>query len=86
VAARDEGGRASRHDDEVSSLTAQISFLDEEIAVLRRRLADSPRLSNCTCGGRNRCRMRGAIHPVGCGNQTVTKEAPDHPLQALDAM
>src|SRR6266487_2317288 len=43
VAARDEGGRASRHDDEVSSLTAQISFLDEEIAVLRRRLADSPR-------------------------------------------
>jgi len=43
VAAREEGGRASRHDDEVSSLTAQISFLDEEIAVLRRRLADSPR-------------------------------------------
>jgi proteasome-associated ATPase len=42
VAARDEG-RASRHEDEVSSLTAQISFLDEEIAVLRRRLADSPR-------------------------------------------
>jgi proteasome-associated ATPase len=27
----------------VGSLTAQISFLDEEIAVLRRRLADSPR-------------------------------------------
>ncbi len=43
MAAREEGGRASRHDDEVSSLTAQISFLDEEIAVLRRRLADSPR-------------------------------------------
>ncbi|HEY1704347.1 MAG TPA: proteasome ATPase [Trebonia sp.] len=43
VAARDEGGRASRHEDEVGSLTAQISFLDEEIAVLRRRLADSPR-------------------------------------------
>jgi proteasome-associated ATPase len=43
VAAREEGGRASRHDDEVNSLTAQISFLDEEIAVLRRRLADSPR-------------------------------------------
>ena len=42
MAARDEG-RASRHEDEVSSLTAQISFLDEEIAVLRRRLADSPR-------------------------------------------
>jgi proteasome-associated ATPase len=40
---RDDSGRASRHDDEVRSLTAQISFLDEEIAVLRRRLADSPR-------------------------------------------
>ncbi len=39
---RDESGR-SRHEDEVRSLTAQISFLDEEIAVLRRRLADSPR-------------------------------------------
>ncbi|HUN31904.1 MAG TPA: proteasome ATPase [Trebonia sp.] len=43
MAAKDEGGRASRHEDEVGSLTAQISFLDEEIAVLRRRLADSPR-------------------------------------------
>jgi proteasome-associated ATPase len=43
VATRDESGRASRHDDELKSLTAQISFLDEEIAVLRRRLADSPR-------------------------------------------
>jgi proteasome-associated ATPase len=43
VAARDSEGRASRHEDEVNSLTAQISFLDEEIAVLRRRLADSPR-------------------------------------------
>src|SRR6202050_830840 len=27
----------------MKSLTAQISFLDEEIAVLRRRVADSPR-------------------------------------------
>jgi proteasome-associated ATPase len=43
VATRDESGRVSRHEDEVKSLTAQISFLDEEIAVLRRRLADSPR-------------------------------------------
>ncbi len=43
MAAKEENGRASRHEDEVSSLTAQISFLDEEIAVLRRRLADSPR-------------------------------------------
>jgi proteasome-associated ATPase len=43
VATRDDSGRASRHEDEVRSLTAQISFLDEEIAVLRRRLSDSPR-------------------------------------------
>ena len=43
MATRDDSGRVSRHDDEVKSLTAQISFLDEEIAVLRRRLADSPR-------------------------------------------
>src|SRR5579862_7654363 len=43
MATRDESGRVSRHDDEVKSLTAQISFLDEEINVLRRRLADSPR-------------------------------------------
>ncbi len=43
MATRDESGRGSRHEDEVSSLTAQISFLDEEIAVLRLRLADSPR-------------------------------------------
>jgi len=42
VPTRDESGR-SRHEDEVKSLNAQISFLDEEIAVLRRRLADSPR-------------------------------------------
>src|SRR5450631_4847426 len=43
MAARDDSARASRHDDEVKGLTAQISFLDEEIAALRRRLADSPR-------------------------------------------
>ncbi len=43
MATRDDSGRASRHEDEMKSLTAQISFLDEEIAVLRRRLADSPR-------------------------------------------
>src|SRR5580658_7725740 len=43
MAAREESGRSSRHEDEVKSLTAQIAFLDEEIAVLRRRLQDSPR-------------------------------------------
>ena len=42
MAARDDSARAGRHDDEVKVLTTQISFLEEEIAVLRRRLADSP--------------------------------------------
>jgi len=40
VATRDEG---KRHDDQVRGLTTQISFLEEEVAVLRRKLADSPR-------------------------------------------
>jgi proteasome-associated ATPase len=43
VATRDEGSRTPRHDDQVQGLTTQISFLEEEVAVLRRRLADSPR-------------------------------------------
>src|SRR5256885_14623935 len=43
MAARDDSARAGRHDDQVKGLTTQISFLEEEVAVLRRRLADSPR-------------------------------------------
>src|SRR5215472_16603034 len=42
MAARDDSARAGRHDDEVKVLSTQISFLEEEITVLRRRLADSP--------------------------------------------
>src|SRR5450432_1286396 len=42
MAARDDSARAGRHDDEVKVLTTQISFLEEEVAALRRRLADSP--------------------------------------------
>src|SRR6266699_304279 len=42
MAARDDSARAGRHDDEVRVLTTQISFLEEELAALRRRLADSP--------------------------------------------
>jgi proteasome-associated ATPase len=42
MAARDDNARAGRHDDEVKVLSTQISFLEEEIAALRRRLADSP--------------------------------------------
>ena len=45
MAAHDEGSRTARHDDQVQGLTTQISFLEEEVAVLRRRLADSPRHS-----------------------------------------
>jgi proteasome-associated ATPase len=43
VATRDDGPLGGRHDDQVKGLTTQISFLEEEVAVLRRRLADSPR-------------------------------------------
>jgi proteasome-associated ATPase len=43
VASREDDARAARHEQEVSDLTTQISFLEEEVAVLRRRLSDSPR-------------------------------------------
>ena len=43
MATHDEGSRTARHDDQVQGLTTQISFLEEEVAVLRRRLAESPR-------------------------------------------
>ena len=43
MASRDDGSLSARHDDQVKDLTAQISFLEEEVAVLRRRAADSPR-------------------------------------------
>src|ERR1700729_3602791 len=43
MASRDDSARAGRYDDEVKVLTTQISFLEEEIAALRRRLSDSPR-------------------------------------------
>ncbi|MGD0686433.1 MAG: proteasome ATPase [Streptosporangiaceae bacterium] len=42
MAARDDSARAGRHDEELRVLTTQISFLEEEISALRRRLADSP--------------------------------------------
>jgi proteasome-associated ATPase len=45
MASRDDSARAGRYDDEVKVLTTQISFLEEEVAALRRRLADSPRQS-----------------------------------------
>ncbi len=43
MASRDDSARAGRYEEEVKVLTTQISFLEEEIAALRRRLADSPR-------------------------------------------
>ncbi len=41
MASRDDSVHSGRHDDEV--LTTQISFLEEEVAALRSRLADTPR-------------------------------------------
>jgi proteasome-associated ATPase len=43
MASRDDSARGGRYDDEVKVLTTQISFLEEEVAALRGRLADSPR-------------------------------------------
>jgi len=43
MASRDDSARAGRYDDEVKVLTTKISFLEEEVAALRGRLADSPR-------------------------------------------
>jgi len=45
MASRDDSARAARHDDEVKVLTDQISFLEEEVAALRGKIADSPRPS-----------------------------------------
>jgi proteasome-associated ATPase len=78
VATRDDSGRASRHEDEVKSLTAQISFLDEEIAVLRRRLADSPRQARLL---EDRLReSEGSLSGVSAQNErlaTTLREARD---------
>jgi proteasome-associated ATPase len=43
MASRDDSVHTGRHDDEVKVLTTQVSFLEEEVAALRGRLADSPR-------------------------------------------
>jgi proteasome-associated ATPase len=44
VAARDDAGaRRAQHDKEVRDLQTQVSFLEEEVGVLRRKLAESPR-------------------------------------------
>jgi proteasome-associated ATPase len=43
MASRDDSMHSARHEDEVKVLTTQISFLEEEVAALRGRLADSPR-------------------------------------------
>ncbi|MFC0041094.1 proteasome ATPase [Actinomadura rayongensis] len=43
MAARDDAGARSAQDKEVKDLRTQVSFLEEEISVLRRKLAESPR-------------------------------------------
>ncbi|HEY3688018.1 MAG TPA: proteasome ATPase [Streptosporangiaceae bacterium] len=48
VAARDDETRAAQHARESEDLRAQVSFLEEEISVLRRKLAESPRQSRMT--------------------------------------
>ena len=39
----DQESRASRYEKDVHELTTQVSFLEEEVAMLRRRLTESPR-------------------------------------------
>ena len=39
----DAEARAARYEKEVHDLTTQVSFLEEEVGMLRRKLADSPR-------------------------------------------
>ena len=39
----DQETRASRYEKDVHELTTQVSFLEEEVAMLRRRLTESPR-------------------------------------------
>jgi len=41
--ARQGRGDKARHDKEAQELTTQLAFLEEEVAMLRRKLADSPR-------------------------------------------
>ncbi|ROO88437.1 proteasome-associated ATPase [Actinocorallia herbida] len=43
MAARDDAAGRKTHDREVRDLQTQLSFLEEEISVLRRKLAESPR-------------------------------------------
>ncbi|MGH3275203.1 MAG: proteasome ATPase, partial [Streptosporangiaceae bacterium] len=43
MASREDSARSGRSDDEVKILTTKISFLEEEVAALRGRIADSPR-------------------------------------------
>jgi len=44
VAARDDAGaRKAQHDAEIHDLRSQVSMLEEEVSVLRRKLAESPR-------------------------------------------
>ena len=39
----DAEARAARYEKEVHDLTTQVSFLEEEVGLLRRKLSDSPR-------------------------------------------
>src|SRR5207302_10035452 len=44
VSGRDDAeARAARFEKEVHELTTQLAFLEEEVALLRRKLTDSPR-------------------------------------------
>ena len=79
MATRDDGSFAGRHEDEVKSLTTQISFLEEEVAVLRRRLTDSPRQVPAARGAARRGRGAGCRPSTGrtSGSPDTLREARD---------
>ena len=54
----DQEIRASRYEKDVHDLTTQVSFLEEEVAMLRRRLTESPRHLRMTIRQRHRRRRR----------------------------
>ena len=52
----DQEIRASRNEKDVHELTTQISFLEEEVSMLRRRLTESPGTFACSRSGSPRPR------------------------------
>ena len=64
----DQEIRASRYEKDVHELTTQVSFLEEEVSMLRRRLTESPRTCGCSRSGSPRPRAGLRRSPSGTRN------------------